>query len=374
MLQLPQPFYTTERRCRSDLAVVAMTSEEDHAAEIIERIVARVIQDSVPLVQPQEQSVVPLPEATELAEWAATIDKDKLNAYMDNKFGGHRPTVEDVAGRTEWHIRATWAQDTYYLHLQTLKAEYDGQAVDLHVKTLKAEDEGQAVAPEPLEETTPENELCTALSALLPATHRSEDIIARLQRCIEPLQSTQLDQVLAFIDKQWSQKWQAPSDATDQLSDALKQTWFARTFEDTIEEFKQHTEPFEFVPLVCPSSLPDETQASEAKAVAASVSETHLMAINESVETAYANWFAKMPQNIRGDTTMADALKNGWLQDNYYPIVKRIVEQNPDQQCSNSQPPFKRAKTEMGSEEMAQPRKYRLAASGTPTICSPQSA
>ena len=53
-------------------------------------------------------------------------DKDTINAYMDRKFGEHRPTVEDDTGRTELHVRATWAQDTYYLHLQTLKAEYDG--------------------------------------------------------------------------------------------------------------------------------------------------------------------------------------------------------------------------------------------------------
>ena len=57
-------FCTTEQRCRSDLAFVAVTSEEDNAATIIDKIVDRVVQQSVPAVEPQEQSVVPLAEAT----------------------------------------------------------------------------------------------------------------------------------------------------------------------------------------------------------------------------------------------------------------------------------------------------------------------
>ena len=132
----------------------AMSEAEDQDEEIIEKIVDRVIQQSVPVVEPHEQSVVPLPEATELAAWARTIDRDVLNAYVDKEFGEYRPTVVDDTGRTEWHIKATWAQSTLYLHLRTFKAEHAGQIV----------------ASEVQEETTPQNVVLTALSALLPET------------------------------------------------------------------------------------------------------------------------------------------------------------------------------------------------------------
>ena len=102
---------------------VAMdTEEEEEATEIIAKIMDRVIQQSVPAVEPHEQSAIPLPEATELAAWAATADKGVLNAFMDKEFDEYAPTVANNTSRTEWQIRAT-AQNVVWTALCALLPE-----------------------------------------------------------------------------------------------------------------------------------------------------------------------------------------------------------------------------------------------------------
>ena len=127
----------------------------DEATDVITNIMVRVIQQCVPAVNPDEQSAISPTEATELAAWAGTADKDLVNAFMDKKFEEYRLTVSNDSNKSEQQIRATWSRDNYYLHLQAFKAEHAAQIL----------------GSEAQEDTASEDVVWTALCALLPDTH-----------------------------------------------------------------------------------------------------------------------------------------------------------------------------------------------------------
>ena len=52
--------------------------------------------------------------------------------------------------------------------------------------------------------------------------------------------------------------------------------------------FSEKTKAFEFAPLVCPTTLQDESLSSEAKAIASSVAEHHIPQINTEVDKLQA--------------------------------------------------------------------------------------
>ena len=51
--------------------------------------------------------------------------------------------------------------------------------------------------------------------------------------------------------------------------DFMKKSWLARVTKDVLKQFAEKTKVFEFAPLVCPTTLQDESQAAEAKTIVA---------------------------------------------------------------------------------------------------------
>ena len=100
-------------------------------------------------------------------------------------------------------------------------------------------------------------------------------------------------------------------------------------FKEVLQGFSEKTKPFEFAPLVCPTTLQDESLSSEAKAIASSVAEHHVPIINEEVDTSYSRWFDDLPEEVKDVIDDTDTMRATWLRENYFDIVRQVVETNP---------------------------------------------